>query len=101
MPASEARQQTDERNETQKTAKRKAKQETELAADRKAIADAMAELKAHDTETVIRSRAGLGNGQRFSRAWASLLRDGIVTERDQIKKGNGISYPAFAMANGT
>ena len=98
MPASEARQQAEERAEAGKTAKRHARQEQELDTDRKAIVQGMVKLNKPDTMSAIRSRSGLGNGQRFGRAWASLLADDTVRQDGMVKKANGQEYDSYRLA---
>lgn len=98
MPASEARQEAEERTEAWKTAKRQAKQEQEIEADRKAIVKGMVKLNKPDTMSVIRARSGLGNGQRFDRAWASLLADNTVLQDGMVKKANGQEYESYRLA---
>jgi len=98
MPASDARQQAGARNEARKTAQRQAKEEQELETDRKAIVKGMAKLNRPDTMSAIRTRAGLGNGQRFDRAWASLLADDTVRQDGMVKKANGQEYESYRLA---
>jgi hypothetical protein len=98
MPASEARQQAEARTEAWKTAKRQAKQEQEIEADRKAIVKGIVKLNKPDTMSVIRARSGLGNGQRFNRAWASLLADNTVRQDGMVKKANGQEYESYRLA---
>jgi len=98
MPASDARQQANARNEARKTAQRQAKEEQELETDRKAIVKGIVKLNKPDTMTGIRARSGLGNGQRFDRAWASLLADDTVRQDGVVKKGNGQEYESYQLA---
>jgi len=98
MPASDARQQANARNEARKTAQRQAKEEQELETDRKAIVKGIVKLNKPDTMTGIRARSGLGNGQRFDRAWASLLADETVRQAGVGKKGNGQEYESYQLA---
>jgi hypothetical protein len=98
MRADEARQEAEARNEARKTAQRQAKQEREIDADRKAIVQSMLKLNKSETMSAIRARSGLGNGQRFDRAWASLLADDTVRQDGLVKKANGQEYDSYRLA---
>ncbi len=62
------------------------------------LSDCMEALTQPESKRFIRERAGLGNGQRFDRAWAAMLTDRFVVEDGTVTRGNKQQYPAFRLA---
>jgi hypothetical protein len=79
---------------------RQERAELQLEQDRRAIVDCMAKIKRPETTRAVRDMAGVGNGQRFNRAWGSLLSDGTVVLDGEIIKGNRQVYEAFKLREG-
>jgi hypothetical protein len=87
--------QRDEGNRREKARQEKA--DFQLDLDRRAVVDCMVKLARRETMRAIRDMAGIGNGQRFNRAWGSLTADGTVALDGEISKGNKRIYEAFRL----
>ena len=96
VKAEEARQQA----EGIKEAQRVTRQGKQVETDRRQVVDCMVKISEPQTKTKIRERVGLGNGQRFDRAWASLLQDGIIKPAGEIRLGNGQQHEAYRLREG-
>ena len=77
--------------------RQRAREAEALENGRQAIIDVLARVE-RDSKNSIRSEAGLGNGQRFERAWASVVRDGTVVRDGEVRKGNKQLYDAYTLA---
>jgi replicative DNA helicase len=96
-------QKPDEVRQGESDRKEQARQERanlQLEQDRRAVVDCMAKIKRPETMRAVRDMAGVGNGQRFNRAWGSLLSDGTVVLDGEITKGNRQVYEAFKLREG-
>jgi len=86
-PASEVRQHAKADQATRRETARAEKAQARLESDRKAIVGAMVRLKRSESQRGIREVAGLGHGDPFHRAWASLLADSSIREAGTVRKG--------------
>jgi len=78
--------------------RKRAREAQIMEGDRQAIIDVLARV-GRDSRNSIRSEAGLGNGQRFERARAAVVRDGTVIRDGELRKGNKQMYDAYTLGN--
>jgi hypothetical protein len=91
--AHEARKEMAAVEQDEKERRRVDRKETELADDRATVMEVVEALEAPNTKTGIRELCAI-SGERFGRAWASLLKDKALGSA-QIRKGNNRAYDAF------
>jgi hypothetical protein len=100
MPATEARADSQARQEESKRQRAEERAATALDSDRKELVKILAKLKAPETKTVLRGRVSFAY-QRFIRAFASLTEDGTF-QAVELTKGKGKhTYEAWRLRNET
>jgi hypothetical protein len=93
LPATEAREQSEQLQADVRTAKAAEKRSAELEADRKAVVQLLVKDRSGDTKRGIKDRLGLRTG-RVDSAVASLLADGTLAEAE-VTRTNGRKYDGF------
>ncbi len=94
--ASEVRKEKAEQAQAARDEKRRVKAATELEADRRELVKAATRMKKPQTQTDLRERTTLGHGERFKRAFDSLIEDGTL-QPAEIIKGNNRPVPAWKL----
>lgn len=100
MPASEARADAQARQEATKRQRAEERAAASLETDRSELVKVLTKAKRPETKTALRDRATLGHGQRFDRAFASLVDDGTL-EPAEITKGNNRPVSAWKLRETT
>lgn len=95
MPATEARQESDSRQQAAKQQRAAERKAAELESDRVELVKVATRMKTPQTERDLRAAVSC-QGQRFKRALASLADDGTL-QPDEITKSNKHTYPGWKL----
>lgn len=96
MPANEAREDATARQEEARRQRAEERAAAALDSDRRELVKVLARMKTPQTKSDLRTLAAVGHGQRFDKAFASLVSDGTV-EPTEIMKGNNRTWEAWKL----